>query len=124
MTLLAQGMAALTAQMLTHAGERVSYCRGSDACELYAVPGRSDLEVSQGDTVIRIESQDFVFNPSHLVLGLQHVEPREGDLIRLRRGDLEFVHEVLAGGDGRPATFDPHRTSVRVRTRLQTTRLV
>lgn len=124
MSLLADGMLTLTGIMLANAGERIVYARGQDTCELYAVPGRSDLEADKGDTVVRIESQDFIFNPTHLVLGLQRVEPREGDVIRLRRDGVEYVHDVLAAGDGRPFTVDPHRTSMRVRTRLRERRLV
>lgn len=117
--LLAQGVEWLASQLEEHAATPVTFARGADSVAITATKGRSEVEVDDGDSVLRSQVVDWIVRHAALVLAGNQVEPAVGD---------EFIETVtgatnryrvlaLAGGEiQRP--LDPARTLIRIHTKL------
>jgi hypothetical protein len=109
---LARGMAYLTRALNRHAGQSVTYRRGSTAIPLCATFGRKAFRLDDGEGGIRVEwtDKDFLIPRTSLPL-----VPRRGDRIT-HNGR---TYEVLAPGGEPPFMWcDAYRTMLRIHTKL------
>lgn len=104
----------LAAQRHAHMTETVTYRRGSDAAELDASRGHSDLEAETDyGVVIEVQTADFLVRAEDLVLGGLVALPHEGD--RIEADGKTF--EVRAPGGQAPWRYaDAHRLTLRIHT--------
>ncbi len=109
-----------------HASRSVIYSRGSDSVEITATAGRTVHEVSTNLGVsVEIESRDYIFPISQLVLGDGQTEPQAGDRITELQDATEYVYEVMPLGKALPAIgesacyryCDADHTTIRVHTK-------
>ena len=119
---LAQGAEWLASQLGQHAATPVTFARGAASVPVTATKGRTDVEVDDGDSVLRSHVVDWIVRPSALVLAGNVVEPRVGDEFRETVGANVHTYRVLALGDGEVfRAVDPARTLIRIHTKLSGT---
>ena len=126
--LLKTGMAWLGTQLNVHASSQVTYYRGASSVSLLATVGESTVEVEDGrGGRLSYEIRDYLILAANLILGGVVTLPKPGDYIREVGGGTTFVYEVLApvmmdSASGRQTCYkfsDPHRTFLRVHTKLK-----
>ncbi len=117
--LLEQGAAFLDERRHTHLTRTVTYQRGADSVDLAATVGRTLFEQADESGFIRkVESRDFLFRRTDLVLGAIETLPKAGDRIREPDGAQTQVYEVMAPGGEPPFRFsDPYRKVLRIHTK-------
>jgi hypothetical protein len=117
--LLAQGVEWLASQLGEHAATPVTFARGGSSVAVTATKGRTDVEVDDGDSVLRSHVTDWIVRPSALVLAGNVIEPKVGDEFIETVGPTVHTYRVLALGDGEVfRAVDPARTLIRVHTKL------
>ena len=120
MTSMQNAIAAATASMKTFAGLSVEYRRGSSSTVRTAGLSRLEYDVTDSYGVTEtVSSDDFLIDPGDLRVGADEVLPIAGDCIVIIDGGYERTFEVMSR-DGLPCYVwsDPHRTRLRVHTRL------
>ena len=102
----------ISAKLLEHASDPITYSRGSVTFTMKATPGSTPFESSQSDGgVLRFESKDFIVQASAFQL---LDEPKDGDKIN----DGAHDYEVLALSGEAPFRYcDRHRTLMRIHTK-------
>lgn len=121
--LMQQGAALVDGVRRSHLAHEVTYRRGMEAAAVPATVGRTVFEqTDESGLYTRFESRDFIFSRSDLVLAGAEATPEAGDRIEESDGDLIRVYEVMAPGGESPWRWsDPHRTMMRVHTKLVST---
>lgn len=119
--ILQAGMAWLSGQLRSHAGQAVTYARAYDEVEITATPGSKPMRVLD-EFGVRVDwtGQDWLIAAADLVLDGDAVEPRRGDEVTHVSGGFTLVYEVLSPGGDEPCWrwSDPHHTTYRVHTKL------
>lgn len=118
--MISKGLAWQARMLKAAAGQTVIYRRGAASVPLSAVKGRSAFEVvDSGGLASTIESTDYLILPADLVLDGQVTLPAAGDRIDEVSGGITYVHELM-NLPGVPAWKynDPHRSLLRVHTKL------
>ncbi len=120
--MLKTGLAFLTTQLTTHASQPIVYRRESDAATVQAVFGQKLLRIEgmAGDLRVEWTDMDFCIPTVDLVLCGEPIEPKEGDQvdILLDDGGTETFQVYRFGEDVAWRYADPHRSMVRVHTKL------
>lgn len=118
--LLERGAAWLDQQRSRHLTRTVTYLRGTDSAELPATIGQTTFEQADEYGVIhRTQSRDYLISAADLVLVGTVEQPKAGDRIRETVGAQVFLYEVMAPGGEPPWRYsDPHRNTLRVRTKF------
>ena len=114
--LLETGCDWLLAQREAHAATSVEYKRGVDTVTLDATLGSTRFEVAdESGMTVEARSTDFIVTAASLVLDGNVVTPEIGDQIRVTRGGVVYVHEVLnLGGVGHYKFSDPFCKTLRI----------
>ena len=117
--ILAQGAEWLASQLGQHAATPVTFARGANSVAITATKGRSEVEVDDGDSVLRSQVVDWIVRPSALVLAGNQVEPAAGDefIETVTGATNRYRVTALAGGEIHKP-LDPARTLIRVHTKL------
>lgn len=117
--LLALGLEHLADQLDAFAAQTVVYSRRmsgqTKTAAVLATKGRSIFEQQdEAGAVTRFESVDWLISPALLVLDGSQRLPAAGD--RISAGGL--VYEVMPFGAEPSYRVDPHRTKIRIHTKL------
>lgn len=120
--LLATGSAWLSGVMQAHAAKSIAYRRGTSSVTISnATVGRTEFEiVDQNQMLVKVESRDYIFSASQLVIASATVLPEQGDLIDEVVGAETWTFEVMAPAP-RSAPWrysDPYHQRLRVHTKL------
>lgn len=112
---------ALEIALQAHAAGAVTYSRGANTVTLRAAPGRTLYERETAAGIIEtVESKDFLFKTSELILGGSQTLPQRGD--KLTESDTEtgkvYTYEVTGPGTEAVYRFaDPMRRVIRLHTK-------
>lgn len=72
-------------------GVTITYTRGADSVSLTAVPGRTPVELLEGDDVVeQLRYTDWLIDPAELLLAGSQVEPRRNDQITVADTDSDM----------------------------------
>ena len=120
--LLKTGSDWLEGMRVAHASRTVTYYRGVNYVEVQATPGETTFEVdTEGGTIERIESRDFLILAANLILLGMETLPHRGDRVKepAGAGGSVLVYEVMSPGDGPPWRYsDTYRKTLRLHTKL------
>lgn len=113
--LIATGAQWLAGQRGLHMARAVQYVvAGGSTVAVDATRGRTEFEVVQGDSTVRVESVDWIVPFDAL-----ESEPKRGDRIVESAGGSTWTYEVLADAGIPPFSWcDASRTGYRVHTKL------
>jgi len=96
MSLLREGVREHYSRLIESAGVLVTYYRGEDCVEVYAVPGETVFEqVERDGSVVEVRSRDWTVLQSALDFGAGHTEPVVKDSIQYTEDEEATVYEVL-----------------------------
>lgn len=119
--ILRTGLAWLSGQLKSHAGQTVTYIRAYDEVELTATLGSKPMRLAD-EFGARLDwtGQDFLIAADDLILDGDPQYPARGDLIVHVVDDTQRTYEVLSPGGTEPPWrwSDPHHTTYRVHTKL------
>lgn len=105
----------LAGQQKLHLATTIVWSRGTASASVAARVGRTAWEVeSGGGRVERVESRDFLVDPTDLP-----VEPKEGDTIVETIDGIAYRHTIAAPAGTPPVHWaDAYRTTLRCHTKL------
>lgn len=115
---LESGSEWLASQLGNHAATRVTFSRGGDSVAVDATKGKTEIEVDDGQSLVRSAVVDWIVRPESLRLAGGVVEPRIGDEFSELRGRTVLVHRVLALPGGEVWRRTTYGTLIRVHTKL------
>lgn len=121
MNMFQRGMRCLAKKLEQHASQRFLYGRGASRVEIAATLGTSDLQSTdtEGVTTV-IQTQDFIFKTSLLVLNGELTLPETGDRITQIVDGRELIFKAVSSGSLECYRFcDAERTLLRVHTLLE-----
>jgi len=111
----------LADKLKTHVSRQIVYRRGGDEVTLQATVGRTLLKVDDGYGGVRMvwTDRDFLLAAQDLVLGGRPTLPERGDQILETVNGQTRTYEVMAPGNEPEWRWsDPHRTMLRIHTKL------
>lgn len=101
------------------AGVPIEYRRGTSTCQISnATLGKSQITTSNDDGAITVlQSSDFMFAVSDLVIDDTATLPQAGDKIAVTIEGVQYVYRLLPSGYSDPYDYsDMNKTQLRVHT--------
>lgn len=115
MGIFADATAALGQTLSEHEGVAVTYHVGASSASVTAVPGRSSVDVDEGDgVVVQVKSHDWIVRAVDLVVGGNTVTPSGGHRVKRVLNGVTSVYQVMNGVPYRPC--DAGGTRLRIHT--------